>query len=143
MEAKATKSQILDLAARSNVTVSALDSRGLYVGGLEASDVPKATTRALVSGQTARQQLDRGEYVDVLAELADGTGGAFIHNTNDLEGGLRRLTAVPKYVYLLEISLQDVKPDGSFHPLKVKIGRSRMEVQARRGYMAPVPASKK
>jgi hypothetical protein len=37
MEAMAAKSQILDLAARSNVTVSALDARGLHVGGRDVS----------------------------------------------------------------------------------------------------------
>jgi VWFA-related protein len=137
MEAMAAKSQILDLAARSNVTVSALDARGLHVGGRDVSAPPNATTHAQISGQAARRQLDRGEYSDVLAELADGTGGTFIHNTNDLDGGLHRLTTAPECVYLLEVSLQDVKPDSTFHSLKVKIDRPRMQVQARRGYMAP------
>ena len=29
---------------------------------------------------------------DVLAELAASTGGTFIHNTNDLAGGFKRLS---------------------------------------------------
>jgi len=140
MEAMSRKSQILDLAARSNVTISALDARGLYVGSPDLSKSPNSTTYAQISGQAARQQLDRGEYADALAEFADGTGGTFVHNNNDLEGGLRRLAAPPEYVYLLEISLQDVKSDGTYHPLKVKVAKPGMDVQARRGYVAPAPA---
>jgi VWFA-related protein len=143
MEAMSRKSQILDLAARSNVTISALDARGLYVGGPDLSKSPNSTTYAQISGQAARQQLDRGEYADALAEFADGTGGTFVHNNNDLEGGLRRLAAPPEYVYLLEISLQDVKSDGTYHLLKVKVAKPGMDVQARRGYVAPAPASGK
>lgn len=139
-EAMQMKSEILDLAARANVTVSALDTRGLYVGGTDISRQPSTTTYAQMSGNEARRQLDRGEYSDVLAELADGTGGTFIHNSNDLEGGLRRLTAGPEYLYLLEIPMTDVKADGTYHSLKVKVDRRGAEVQARQGYMAPLPA---
>jgi VWFA-related protein len=79
----------------------------------------------------------------VLAELADGTGGTFVHNTNDLEGGLRRLADAPEYLYLLEFPLQAVKRDGTYHLLKVKLNRDGLELQARRGYFAPKPANRK
>ena len=36
---------------------------------------------------------------DVMAELAEGTGGTYFHNSNDLEGGFQKLTAAPEYVY--------------------------------------------
>ena len=136
-QAFSTKSEILDVAARSNVTVSALDARGLYTTGTDMSQPPNSSTYAQVSGKVARNQLDRGEYSDVLAELADGTGGTFVHNTNDLEGGLRRLTAVPEFVYLLEIPLRDVKRNNTYHALSVKVAKSGVHVQARRGYVAP------
>ena len=44
---------------------------------------------------------------------------------------------VPEYVYLLEISLQNVKQDGAYHPLKVKLDQGGLKLQARRGYFAP------
>lgn len=78
-----------------------------------------------------------------MAELADGTGGTYFHNSNDLEGGLQALTVVPEYVYLLELSLQNVKLDGSYHPLRVKVDQEGLKVEARRGYFAPRPASSK
>jgi VWFA-related protein len=74
---------------------------------------------------------------DIMAELADGTGGTYFHNSNDLQGGFRLLTEVPEYVYLLELSLQSVKQDGAYHLLKVKAGQDGLKLQARRGYFAP------
>ena len=36
-----------------------------------------------------------------MAELADGTGGTFLHKSNDLGAGFKRLTEAPEYVYVL------------------------------------------
>jgi VWFA-related protein len=80
---------------------------------------------------------------EVMAELADGTGGTYFHNSNDLEGGFRGLMEVPEYVYLLEMSLQNVKHDGDYHPLKVKLDQEGLKLQARRGYFAPKPVKPK
>ena len=76
---------------------------------------------------------------DVMAELADGTGGTFFHNSNDLEGGFKSLTQAPEYVYLLQFEPKKVKSDGAYHPLKVKVDRRDLKLQARRGYFAPKP----
>jgi VWFA-related protein len=80
---------------------------------------------------------------NVMAEFADGTGGTYFHNSNDLEGGFKRLTTAPEYVYLLEFSLKDVKPDGTYHRLKVKVDRDGLKVQARQSYFAPKAAKQK
>jgi VWFA-related protein len=80
---------------------------------------------------------------NVMAELADGTGGMFIHNSNDLDAGFRSLTEAPEYLYLLEIPLDNVKPDGSYHRLKVKVDRDGVRSQARRGYVMPKPEKTK
>jgi hypothetical protein len=74
---------------------------------------------------------------DVLAELADGTGGTFFHNNNDLNEGFARVAAAPEVSYVLGFSPQALKPDGSFHRLKITLaGRKGVSVQARRGYYA-------
>ena len=74
---------------------------------------------------------------DVMSELAEGTGGTYFHNSNDLENGLKSLAAAPEVVYLLAISLKDVKHDGSYHSLKVRVAKQGLKIQARRGYFAP------
>jgi len=143
-EAMTDKSGILDLAAQSSVTISALDVRGLYTTELDASQRGTSSGRSMMTGSEARyhrESLSLNE--DVMAELAEGTGGTFFHNSNDLEGGLLKLTAAPECVYLLELSLENVKRDGTYHPLKVKVDQDGFKLQARRGYFAPAPAKSK
>ena len=74
---------------------------------------------------------------DVMAGLADASGGTFFHNSNDIEAGLKRLASVPEYVYLSEFSLDKVKADGNYHSLKVKVDRGGLTIQAREGFFAP------
>ena len=141
------KSRILDLAARSEVTISALDARGLYTTELSASELgpisPRATTTGIVRYESQSRQQSMSLSEDVMGELADGTGGSFFHNNNDLQGGLERLTAVPEYLYLLQVSLDGVKLDGTYHHLKVKVDREGLEWRARRGYFASKPEKAK
>jgi len=134
------KSRLLNLAAQSNVTINALDARGLYTTAIDATERGAGTARALMTGSESQYHAESMSLnEDVMAELADGTGGTFFHNNNDLEAGLQMLTAAPEFVYLLELSLENVKPDGTYHPLKVKVDRSGLKLQARRGYFAPKP----
>jgi VWFA-related protein len=135
--AMAEKSQILDLAARCNVTISAIDARGLYTTVIDASQQGSSSGRDLMTGEHAQYHSDQMSLnEDVLSELADGTGGTFFHS-NNLENGLKSLAAAPEVVYLLAISVKDVKDDGSYHSLKVKVDKKGLKTQARRGYFAP------
>src|SRR6202034_169119 len=137
-EAMAEKSQILDLAARSDVTISAMDVRGLYTTEMHASDRGGSSAQDLMPGKHAQYRADMMNFdQDVMSELADGTGGTYIHDTNDLEGGFQRLAAAPEDVYLLELSLEKVKLDGTYHRLKIKVDQGGLTLQARRGYFAP------
>ncbi len=73
-----------------------------------------------------------------MAELADGTGGTFFENNNDLSTGMKDLAAVPEVYYVLAFSPQNLKLDGSFHSLKVTLRNpSGLSAKARRGYYAP------
>jgi VWFA-related protein len=135
-EAIGAKSELVDLAAQANVTISALDARGLYTTGMDASEStlggPMATQ---MKANFKHSSMTSNE--DVMAELADGTGGTYFHNSNDLDAGFRKLTLAPEYVYLLEFAPQNAKPDGSYHKLKVKVDQNGLKLQARHGYFAP------
>jgi VWFA-related protein len=136
-DAMAFKSQILNQAAGASVVINALDVRGLYVGNLDASQ-GQSTTISQIAGDTASDhQAGMLASENAMAELTNGTGGTFFHNNNDLLAGLKSLAAAPEYVYLLGISLKDVKLNGTFHQLKVKVDKHDLDVQARRGYFAP------
>jgi len=143
-DAMAEKSDVLDLAGRSNVTIISLVALGLYTTNVGASERGGSSTLDLITGQHSQYHSDSMNLrEDVMAEFANGTGGSFFHNNNDLEGGFKSLTQVPEYLYLLEISLDKVKPDGAYHRLKVKVDRDALKIEARRGYFAPQPAKDK
>jgi VWFA-related protein len=141
-EAMTEKSQILDLAAQANVTISTLDARGLFTTEVGASErAPSTPWNVGYESQSRLESMSLNH--DIMAELAEGTGGTFFYNSNDLQGGFKLLTAVPEYVYLLEFSLQNVKRDGTYHHLEVKVDKKGLHLQARRGYFAPKPAKAK
>ena len=69
----------------------------------------------------------------VLAALAEGTGGFYIFNTNDLLGGLEKIGREQNEFYILGYAPTD-SPEGSCHTLKVKMERGGLHVRSRSGY---------
>lgn len=131
--------ELMDRAIRNNVTISALNARGLYTiipGGDASQSVGNLGTLAT---RSQYQQSAAMAEEDVMGELADGTGGVFFHNSNDLEAGLRRVDTPPEYYYMLGFSPENLKFDGSYHNLKVTLAKTYkgFAIQARRGYYAP------
>jgi VWFA-related protein len=127
-------SEIVDRAVHSQIVISALDARGVYVmiPGGDAGARNASSTSARYDNQAASAESD------ILAALADGTGGIFFHNSNDLSDGFRRVAGIPEYSYLLGFAPQNLKADGKFHALKVKLQNpQKLTIQARRGYYAP------
>ena len=78
-----------------------------------------------------------------MVELTDGTGGTLVHNTNDLNAGLRQLAEGAEYTYVLELSLDSAKLDGRYHRLRVGVNREGLQLETRQGYFLPKPAKKK
>jgi len=133
---------IIDRAVRSQVIVNALDARGLYTvvpgGDISNPGVSGPNATFIAANKLQYQIADAGANADVMAVLADGTGGIFFQNSNDLDEGLRRVSTAPEYYYVLGFSPQNLKLDGSFHGLKVTVkGPEKLTLQARRGYYAP------
>ena len=69
----------------------------------------------------------------VLAALAEGTGGFTIFNTNDLLGGLEKIGREQNEFYVLGYAPPDT-PEGSCHTLKVKMNEGGLHVRSRSGY---------
>ena len=75
----------------------------------------------------------------VLYELAQGTGGFVIRNTNDLLGGLQKIAAEQGQYYLLSYA-PPTSEEGSCHTLKIKVDRGDTVVRSRSGYCNVKPA---
>jgi VWFA-related protein len=137
------ESDLFERAVRANVVINTIDMRGLFaiIAGGPADQPPVHSAL----GVTALDQAEREAATasaDVLAELANATGGTFFHNDNDLKGGLDLIAARPEYTYVLGFSPQELKYDGSYHTLKVTLKNpAGLILQARRGYWAPAHAA--
>ncbi|MGA8728504.1 MAG: VWA domain-containing protein [Terracidiphilus sp.] len=139
-QARTEESRVLDLAAQSNVTISALDARGLYTTSVTAIEDTRGRSPGLIENYR-RSSMKIAE--ESMGELADGTGGIFFHNSNDLDAGFKSLTTAPETVYILELPLDGVKTDGSTHSLRVKVDRDGLDLQARRSYFISKPEKSK
>jgi VWFA-related protein len=132
-------SDLVDRANRANIVINTIDARGLYAPDLlgDISDPPHDSMRTAGFKSTYRISAQNAQ-MDILAQLADGTGGTFFHNRNDVDEGLRQAAAAPAVSYLLGFSPQNLKVDGRYHTLKVALtSKQKYVVQARHGYYAP------
>lgn len=142
IEDHAAVGELIDRAARWSVVISSLDARGLYNNSLPDASRPSYSAAAEeMMNQYERTQADL--QADILGELADGTGGSFFRHNNDLKVGFKRVADTPEYIYVLGFSPVNLKPDGTYHKLKVTLasGAGGLGVQARRGYFAPKHAA--
>ncbi len=97
---------------------------GVYNGNYNANQTRQLVPQFPSSASTNQQ---------VMYELASGTGGFPILNTNDLLGGLQKIAAEQDQYYLLGYNPAE-SPEGSCHTLKVKVDQGGMNVRARSGY---------
>ena len=120
---------IYDLANRNNVSIYALDPRGLAAFD---SDIDEGAGG--ISLTTDRDMLRM--TMDSIRVLADNTDGRAIVNSNDLGAGLKQIVRDQSAYYLLGYNSARSLGDGKFHEIKVKVKRPGVEVRARKGYVA-------
>ena len=143
---------VISNANRANVSIYAVDAAGLRA---ESSD--SETGRALTRLGQARartaasntdpfgsmmQDLERNEDLmrsnpdSALGDLASETGGALISNTNNPGPKLRQVDEDLHSYYILTYTPKNSHYDGRFRQISVKVNRSGIDVQARKGYYA-------
>ncbi len=134
-ESHLDQNETISLALDAHIVINTLDARGLY------TNAPTAATGGGPSSPVAQQMEDiilrAGLQLqnDVMAELAEGTGGKFFRDNNDLFGGFNQLASPPRFIYMLAFKPETLKQNGRFHRLKVTLLDNRgYTIQARRGY---------
>lgn len=112
--------KMLEEFRRADATIQAID-----IGGLRAG----SDAQGRAGGQ------------DSLFMLADGTGGEFFRNYNKLSGAMGEMLERTSVTYLLSFQAEDLKQDGSYHKLKVKLngGPRGARLVHRPGFYAPRP----
>ena len=147
---------LTDLANRSSAVIYAIDARGLQPLTMTAADNLAGDFDTSTSGLRSEGGGDNGiwlsepgaynsqrrddffESQDGLNYLAQQTGGFFVRNTNDLNGGIRRVLTDQESYYLIGFIPEDstFKRDKArgFHDLKVKVNRPGVRVRTRSGF---------
>ena len=138
-DVRSDMAQLIDRAVRSGVIINTLDARGVYAAN-PVPDLPGCPSPDGRMGEQIRQYEDQENIAKglTLDELADGTGGTPFRNNNDLLAGFNSLAAPPEHIYYLGFYPENLKPDGSYHALKVKLPNQKgLAIKARKGYWAP------
>jgi VWFA-related protein len=144
---------ISSTANRGNVTIYAVDTRGVMTWGQnqgvsnEMSRITKDTAADTTAqdGRVSTAQIlasDRAENAMrnnvqmPLRDLAETTGGFLIGDSNDLRTPLRKVSEEVNSYYEVFYSPGIASYDGSFRKTHVNVARKDMVVHARSGYFA-------
>jgi VWFA-related protein len=132
-------SEMVDRATSANIVINTIDARGLYTPDVMGDIADPSNDTIRTAGYKASYRVAaQFAQEDVLAQLADGTGGKFFHNRNDVDEAMREAGGAPAFSYLLGFSPQNLRIDGRFHTLKVALtSKEKFGIQARHGYFAP------
>ena len=144
-------------ANRANVTVYAIDARGL--GSARDSDSSRnqllkaardsqaqmakrgagaVTVDEVMIAENAEESL-RANVQSTLAELAQSTGGFLTADTNDFKPSMQRIaTDIGSYYEAAYVPVSQ-EFDGRFRKISVKVTRPGVTVQSRSGYFALPP----
>ena len=122
--------QIYQAANRNNVSIYAVDPRGLATNEFDIAEN--------INSRTDRDYLN--STMDTLRIMAEQTDGRAIVNRNDLTLAMKQIVRDASAYYLLGYSSASAPTDGKFHEIKVRIRRPGVQVRARRGYWAVSPA---
>jgi VWFA-related protein len=131
--------QLSDAASRASVVIHAIDPRGMPNYEVTAADNTSGMSRRRVSRVPAQRQEEVIRTEDGMFELAEETGGLFLHDTSDLAGALRKAAEDSDGYYLIgyhpEGSTFD-EPNGQpkFHRVEVKVKGSGLHVRSREGF---------
>jgi VWFA-related protein len=124
----------IDKLNDANVAVYTIDARGVL---LDSGLTAEADTNNLTAPLQEERELTRG---DVLAVMANSTGGVGYYNTNRLDGAIRQALGDRSLVYVLDYYPQHGEWHGKRHKLQVKTSRSGVRLRYRASYRATLPA---
>jgi VWFA-related protein len=131
--------RVLNASRRSNTALYFIDARGLE--GMPDSDTAEFGGH-IDSLQTAASLFDQPLAAEGADKLAGDSGGFTVRNTNDLQKGLTRIASESRAYYLLGYHSTNHARDGRFRKIEVDVRRKGVDVRARKGYFAPLDASR-
>jgi VWFA-related protein len=147
---------IISAANRANISIYALDTRGITPESTlgdsrrrlqEAANSSMNMQLSRINGnsEVTADQVISSEIAETsihsdtranMAELAEGTGGALLPDTIDLREPIREAIESSRTHYELTYAPANTSLDGSFRKIEVRVSRPGAKVFARSGYYA-------
>jgi len=148
---------VISEANRANVSFYAIDARGLttdqaMAGARDILDQARDTSLERMedrgAGPVSKEEIKLSETAEsalrasvegVLQDLAEGTGGFHVSNTNNFKPGAEKIAADIAGYYELTYTPPPFAFDGSFRSIEVRVARTDVSVHTRNGYFALPP----
>lgn len=145
---------VVGSANRGNVSFYCIDVRGLAAGtsngavaGLVQSAASLSATQSTVpeSPAAGMAQMEQDDDIQTalashtqlnMVELAEGTGGFAVFNTNNFKGAMARVMEDVRTHYEISYVPASTVYDGHFRKIEVKTKDPKLIVQSREGYFA-------
>jgi len=139
IENQASLHAAVNTAVRANLSIYSVDARGLQA----ISPLGDATTGNLrgansFNGAALQNNLDSNfNTQEVMATLSSDTGGKAFFDSNDFSPAFDRIQHDTSAYYVIGYHSSDLRRDGRYRRLSIKINRGDVKLEYRPGYYAP------
>ncbi len=139
IENEASLRSAINSAVRANLSIYSVDARGLQTI-MPLGDASTGSLRGAngYNGTSLQNNLDSNfNTQEVMATLSSDTGGKALFDSNDFSPAFARIQHDTSAYYVLGFRSTDTRRDGRYRRLSIKIGRSDVTLEYRKGYYAP------
>jgi VWFA-related protein len=139
IENQASLHSAINAAVRANVSIYSVDARGLQA----ISPLGDATTGSLrgagsFNGSALQNNLDSNfNTQEVMGTLSNDTGGKAFFDSNDFSPAFDRIQRDTSAYYVIGYHSTDLRRDGRYRHLSIKVNRGDVKLEYRPGYYAP------
>jgi VWFA-related protein len=131
--------RLSDAANRSSVVIYTIDPRGVAYTGLTAEDRTSGLSPQQIAQAVTQRSNQLNDSREGMINLAEKTGGLFLHDNNDIDGVVRQVVDDGDGYYLIgyqpEESTFDQKTGvAKFHSINVRVKRPGLHVRSRTGF---------
>ncbi|HEU4981915.1 MAG TPA: VWA domain-containing protein [Acidobacteriaceae bacterium] len=139
IENQASLRSAINAAVRANLSIYSVDSRGLEA----ISPLGDASTGSLrgansYNGTSLQNNLNSNfNTQEVMATLSSDTGGKAFFDSNDFGPAFQQIQRDTSAYYVLGFRSTDQRQDGRYRRLSIKVDRSDVKLEFRKGYYAP------
>jgi VWFA-related protein len=137
-----------DLLTSSKVAIYPVGAEGMAMNHTVEMQADMAeAVKTGPMGEKSNQMTDNGDQnsaraasLQAMEQLASGTGGEAIFNTNDLNKAIARVIQNGSHYYTLVYTPANKTMDGKYRRIEVKLNGGKYKLAYRRGYYADQPA---